>query len=136
MAMQPWRDPSSPVAGWQVANARFGGGEGALQQFRWGPAPGGDASQDAGLHAELERQRIRQEARVARVIDADGVIDRPDDLALNPLGGGGFGGVDRNVMAHVVSQDVPVAPQIAPAASQSRRPRRFNVCERASVCVA
>ena len=135
MALQPWMDPGSPVAGWEVAIPRFGGGDGSMQQFRWNRALGGDASQDAGLAAELHRQRVRQEQRVARAVEADSIIERPVDLAVNPVGGGGVGGRDRLEMAHIVSQDVPAAAQMAPARPASRKPRRFNVCASACFCV-
>ena len=135
MAMQPWQDPGSPVAGWQLAQARFGGGEGSMQQFRWNRAEAGDASQDSGLAAELHRQRVRQEQRVARAVEIDGIIDRQGDLALNPIAGGGIGGRDRVEMSHIVSQDVPAAPQMAPARPPSRKPRRFPcLCKCLPLC--
>lgn len=129
MALQPWQgDPESPVHGWQVARSgRFGGGEGSLQRFQWPVAFGGDASQDEGLARELARQRHLQEQRVARVIDADGVIDRHNDLVMNPIAGGGVGGRDRVEMAHIVSQDVPAGVQVVRPGAKSRQPRRFNV---------
>ena len=128
MDLQPWQEPASPVAGWQVAQPRFGGGEGSMQRFQFGVAQGGDVSQDEGLARELARQRHRQEQRIARIVDAEGVIDRQHDLAMNPLGGLGSGGRDRMEMSHVVSQDVVQGPQIARPRSVSRQPRRFHVC--------
>ena len=135
MELQPWQDPGSPVAGWQVANPRFGGGDGSMQQFRWNRAGGGYASQDSSLAAELQRQRIRQEQRVARAVESDSIIERHYDLPLNPVAVNAIGGRDRVQMSHIVSQDVPAAAQIAPARVSSYKPRRFNVCERASFCV-
>jgi hypothetical protein len=130
MALQPWqdlsRDPQSPMRGWSQRALVFGGD---APPWQFPPAQGGDASQDVGLLQELQRQRRRQEDRLARVADANqGVIDREYDLSLNPLGGGGVGGRDRVEMSHVISQDVPPGPQNVRPGAVSRQPRRFHVC--------
>lgn len=138
-------EPVSPMAGWQVAvaNPRFGGGEGSLQRFEWPRAPGGDVSisnamlgahalihSDPGLQLELDRLALRAESRRRRDDGGGGVV-RNVDLPVNPLGGGGFGGVDRYSMEHTqsaphVSQDVR---SNAAVAVQSAVPRRCNASQ-------
>ena len=131
MALQPWQDlsqdPQSPMRGWSQRALVFGGDAPPWQFPR---AQGGDVSQDAELHQELQRQRRRQEDRLARVVDANlGAIDRDQDLSLNPIGGGGLGGRDRVEMSQVVSQDVlPGAQNVRPGAVSRQPLRRFHVC--------